>query len=397
MASTVLTPVQQRGKEALERLGLPTRRQEDWRLTDLERLGAMARLPLSTTPAGLSLTIASLPDPGEGVVRLVLDGVEDPLANLTLPAGFTPLQAGELEQALGHTLDRCGCAEAWPVEFNHASTQRVLALRVRGQVPPLELVLAGAAGLIATRVLLLLEEKAELELLQVIRAEGASAHSHLLEVHLGQEATLRHGVVACADGKASLLAHVAVEQEPRSAYSLTYVMQGWSLGRLEPRVVQVDGQASTTLRGLAVTSAEQQFATHSSVRFDGPEGELDQLQKCLAGGRSHAIFNGAINVPRDAQRTNAAQLSRNLLLSDRARIDTKPELEIVADDVRCAHGATVSQLQQDEVFYLQSRGIAASDAAALLLRGYCQEVVDHLPAAAGRWGVIDQLLAEMRS
>ena len=162
-------------------------------------------------------------------------------------------------------------------------------------------------------------------------------------------------------------------------------------------VVQVDGDASTTLRGLAVTSEDQQLATHSAVRFNGPDGGLDQLHKCLAGGRSHAIFNGAIQVPREAQRTDAAQLSRNLLVSDRARIDTKPELEIVADDVRCAHGATVSQLQDDELFYLQSRGIAAADAAALLLRGYCQEVVDQLPAAASVWRVMDGLLAEVTS
>ena len=81
-----------------------------------------------------------------------------------------------------------------------------------------------------------------------------------------------------------------------------------------------------------------------------------------------SVFNGAVRVPREAQRTNAAQLSRSLLLSDRARIDTKPELEIVADDVKCAHGATVSSLQTDELFYLQSRGIGADQAAGLLQR-----------------------------
>jgi Fe-S cluster assembly scaffold protein SufB len=93
------------------------------------------------------------------------------------------------------------------------------------------------------------------------------------------------------------------------------------------------------------------------------------------------VFNGAVRVPRAAQRTNAAQLSRSLLLSDRARIDTKPELEIVADDVRCAHGATVSCLQQDELFYLQSRGIAAEQASALLKRAFCEEVLRELPGA----------------
>ena len=278
------------------------------------------------------------------------------------------------------------------MEFNHASSQQILALRICGKVPPLELVLSGGDGLVATRVILILDEKADLDLLEVVQAEGISAHSHVIEVHLGQEAELRHGFLAIADGQASLLAHLAVEQSPRSRYSFTSVVTGWSLGRVEPRVVQLEGQAETTLKGLAMATAEQQLATHTSVRFDGPEGELDQLQKCLASGRSHTIFNGAIDVPRVAQRTNAAQLSRNLLLSDQARVDTKPELEIVADDVRCAHGATVSQLQEDELFYLQSRGISSSDAAALLLRGACQEVIDQLPSPAQAWKPLNRVM-----
>ena len=390
MASSVLTPVQERGRAALERLGLPTRRQEAWRLTNLKRLAALAELPASG-----KVTTRTLPPASEGVVRLVLDGSGASLEDQIWPEGISLLSATELEQALGHTLDRCGCAEAWPVEFNHASSHQLLALRIRGKVPPLELVLAGGEGLVATRVLLLLEEKAELELLEVVLAEGASAHSHVLEAHLGQEALLRHGFLASADGQASLLTHLAVEQETRSHYALTSVVTGWSLGRVEPRVVQVDGQAETTLKGLAVTSADQQLATHTAVRFDGPEGELDQLQKCLASDRSHTIFNGAIEVPRIAQRTNAAQLSRNLLLSGQARVDTKPELEIVADDVRCAHGATVSQLQEDELFYLQSRGIAAQDAAALLLRGACQEVIEQLPAAAQTWRPLERVMESL--
>jgi len=99
-----------------------------------------------------------------------------------------------------------------------------------------------------------------------------------------------------------------------------------------------------------------------------------------------------VQVPRAAQRTDAAQLSRSLLLGDRARIDTKPELEIVADDVRCAHGATVSQLQSEELFYLQSRGIARAQASRLLLAGYCQEVLRELPAAAAAWKPVEREL-----
>jgi Fe-S cluster assembly scaffold protein SufB len=156
--------------------------------------------------------------------------------------------------------------------------------------------------------------------------------------------------------------------------------------------VQVDGAAHTTLRGLQLVDGQRIADTHSFVEFNGPEGQLDQLHKAVAAGQGRSVFNGAVRVPRAAQRTNAAQLSRNLLLSDRARIDTKPELEIVADDVKCAHGATVSSLQTDELFYLQSRGIDADQAAALLQRAFCEEVLRELPAAARSWCSLERLL-----
>jgi Fe-S cluster assembly protein SufD len=133
---------------------------------------------------------------------------------------------------------------------------------------------------------------------------------------------------------------------------------------------------------------------HSQVRFGGPGGALDQLHKVIADGAGRSVFNGAVAVPRSAQRTNAVQLSRSLLLSERARIDTKPQLEIVADDVKCAHGATVSRLQSEELFYLRSRGIAAAAAARLLLRGFCEEVLRELPAAAAIWQPLAMVLAE---
>jgi Fe-S cluster assembly protein SufD len=134
--------------------------------------------------------------------------------------------------------------------------------------------------------------------------------------------------------------------------------------------------------------------THSWVRFDGPEGELDQLHKAVADDQGRSVFNGAVRVPCAAQRTNAAQLSRSLLLSDRARIDTKPELHMVPDDVKCAHGATVSRLQSEELFYLQSRGIAADQAAQLLQRAFCAEVLRELPASAAAQQPLLALLGE---
>lgn len=392
-AEGVLAPVQQRGRQLLAEVPLPSRRDEAWRFTSLEVLTAL-------DPGGMTLgadSPMSLPPADPGVLRLVLDGRRDPLVGVTLPQGLSPLSDEELQQRLGQTLEANGCREAWPVLLNKAAAGQLLALRVRGAVEPtLELVCdAGReACLMPLRILLVLEEGASLSVLQVQRSSGANLTSVVVEAELGRQARLQHGLLALGHSQAALLAHLAVRQEPGSEFSLTSATAGWGLLRFEPRVQQREGEAVTTLRSLQLVRGQQLADTHSQVAFEGPEGRLDQLHKVVANDAGRSVFNGAVRVPRPAQRTDAAQLSRSLLLSERARVDTKPELEIVADDVRCAHGATVSQLQQDELFYLQSRGIGADQAAALLLRGYCEEILQSLPAAAAVWNPLPALLGE---
>ena len=394
-----LAAVQARGREALAALPAPSRHQEAWRFTDLALLvglapNSSAALPRSKGDATDGPAPQGSSQSRPATLRLQLDGSSDPLAGVVLPAGVSPLSESELGLALGHTLAATGCEQHWPVELNHASASQLLALRIASRAEvSLELVSDAAAGLRPLRVLLILEEKAQLQLCQRLTAAGAGLTSLVLEAHLGRGAKLDHGLVALGHPGAALLTHLALEQEPESDVRLVAISAGWGISRLEPRVVQLDGSATTTLRGLQVVAGEQIADTHSHMAFGGPEGQLDQLHKAVADGRGRSVFNGAVRVPRAAQRTNAAQLSRSLLLSDRARIDTKPELEIVADDVRCAHGATVSCLQQDELFYLQSRGIAADQASALLKRAFCEEVLRELPAAARQWCPFERLLA----
>jgi FeS assembly protein SufD len=390
--SLVPASLRQSGREALAALPLPSRRQEAWRFTSTAPLSAIAPRLLKI-PDGP----ADAPSPSSSVVRLCLDGCSDPFAAIALPPGLEPLTGPDLQQALGHSLVLSGCADHWPVLLNQAGAFRLLALRVSGAVgPTLELVSDAGAdeGVLPLRILLVLEEQASLELLQVHRATGASLTSVVLEAHLAPGAQLRHGLLARGSDASVLLAHLVVDQAPQSRYSLASVSTGWGLARLEPRIVQSEGRATSRVRGLQVVHGHQVADTHSQVLFNGPEGELDQLHKAVAEDAGHSVFNGAVRVPRQAQRTAAAQLSRSLLLSPRARIDTKPELEIVADDVKCAHGATVSRLQLDELFYLQSRGISADQASRLLLRGFCEEVLRELPAVAALWqplqGLLDQ-------
>ena len=115
---------------------------------------------------------------------------------------------------------------------------------------------------------------------------------------------------------------------------------------------------------------------HTTIDHAQPHGSSRELYKGILDGKAHAVFNGRILVRKDAQKTDSKQTNKNLVLSDDATIDAKPELQIFADDVRCTHGATIGQLDAESLFYLQSRGIGKSDARNLLIHAFAQEIVD---------------------
>jgi len=379
----------------IRRVGPPPTRQEAWRFTSLAPLFAV---PPQVLPAPDPALAADHP-PDSEVLRLYWDGDRDPLAGVDLPEGVTRLETGVQDALLGKVLQSAGTADSWLVRFNAALADQVLALRVRGPVSlPLELVsdCGHGTGVRPLRLLLLLEEDASMELLQVHRAAGPSLTTVVVEAQLEPRARLRHGVLAQGTDASCLLAHLAVSQAPASELDLTTVAGGWGLVRLEPAITQVQGAAATRLRGLQVARNRQIADLHSLVRFEGPEGQFDQLQKAVVDDAGRSVFHGAVQVPQAAQRTNASQLSRNLLLSDRARVDAIPQLEIVADDVRCTHGATVTRLQQEELFYLRSRGLGADQAARLLMAGFCDEILASLPESASLWKPAPALLGTAR-
>jgi Fe-S cluster assembly protein SufD len=139
--------------------------------------------------------------------------------------------------------------------------------------------------------------------------------------------------------------------------------------------------AECRIDGLALLSARQLADTHTTIDHATPNSRSRQLHKTIVGGAAHAVFNGKIVVRPGAQSTDSAQQSRNLLLSPRAHVDTKPQLEIFADDVKCAHGATVGQLDAEQLFYLRSRGLPEARARNLLTYAFGAEVIDRLPVA----------------
>ena len=158
-----------------------------------------------------------------------------------------------------------------------------------------------------------------------------------------------------------------------------------------------DEAAECTIDGLTLISDRQLADTHTCIDHVKPNGTSHQQHKCIADDAAHAVFNGKIIVRPQAQRTNSSQSSRNLLLSKTAQVDTKPQLEIFADDVKCSHGATVGQLDQEEIFYLRSRGLSETAARNLLTYAFGAEIINRIPVSSLRQQLEQAVLDQTQS
>jgi len=384
------------GREFLLEKGMPSNKDEAWRLSNFNRLNSFLSLPAIIDKEDIK---SIFPEKDKNRERIIINPNQNPILNSNLPNGIEKLSNIEIEANLGKIVKSTNIKNDISVCLNQASSAELLALKVKRNFnQSLEIVIPSIEGKsISSRVLLLIEEGAKLDLLQIFTGNNNSAQNHLIEIKLESKVEFTHALISLGEEKeSSSICTLAVEQSKKSKYSLHSIHHGWHYARFEPRIIQSAGEASTIIKGLQVTKSKEQIATHSLIRFEGPNGKLNQLQKAVASEYSHCIFNGSIEVPQKAQKTEAAQLSRNLLLSKRARIDTKPELEIVADDVRCTHGATVSQLQDEELFYLLSRGIDNKHANSLLLKGYYDEVISNFPKSAGKWNFIEKLIQNIK-
>ena len=231
------------------------------------------------------------------------------------------------------------------------------------------------------RCLVIAESHSNLSFLQTYVGKDAQTYfcNSVTEVWLAEGAQVNHTKVQWQGNRAVHINTTAIAQARNSIYKNQSISIGAKIARQNLIVHQMAEQTETSLTGLAFIDGEQLADTHSVIAHNYPHGSSKQLHKCIADGHSHAVFNGKIQVAKLAQQTDSAQLSRNLLLSGKARVDTKPQLEIFADNVKCAHGATVSQLDAEEIFYLQSRAIDAKSAANLLTYAFATEAIAQIP------------------
>jgi Fe-S cluster assembly protein SufD len=221
---------------------------------------------------------------------------------------------------------------------------------------------------------------------------GPDAHCTIVETYSGTGSYFTNAVTEIVAGSGSVVDHYKVQLESPAAYhvgvmfaslgrsanfSATSISLGGALVRNEVSATLAEG-TDATLNGLYLVNGSQHVDNHTSIDHAQPHGTSHELYKGILDGKASAVFNGRIMVRKDAQKTDSKQTNKNLVLSDEAVIDTKPELQIFADDVRCTHGATIGQLDAESMFYLQSRGIGKQDARSLLTYAFAQDIIDRI-------------------
>lgn len=198
------------------------------------------------------------------------------------------------------------------------------------------------------------------------------------EVLAGARAVVEHEKIQHESDNAFHVSSVQIRQETDSSYISNAIAYGGSLVRNNITSV-LDGEHCTcTLNGLSLATGTQHIDNHTTIDHAKPNCASHELYKSILEGASRGVFNGKIYVRKDAQKTDAKQTNKTLLLSDEATIDTKPQLEIFADDVKCTHGATVGQLDEEQIFYLRSRGLALEDARDLLTNAFASDVINRI-------------------
>lgn len=224
--------------------------------------------------------------------------------------------------------------------------------------------------------------------LSLANATFTNAHT---EIHLAAGAIVNHTKIQNEGAKAYHIGSMRATQERDSQFHSFNFTSGAKLGRNDIYVTLKDSGSHVSLDGLYVLNDDQIIDNHTTIDHEKPHATSSQLYKGILNDSSRAVFNGKVFVRQDAQQTDSSQLNKNLLLSKKASVDTKPQLEIAADDVSCTHGATVGQISDEEMFYIESRAIPKEQARQMLVRGFADDVLDELKTEQVR-GLLDEIL-----
>lgn len=392
-----LTSLRQRGAERFAAATWPSRRTEQWRYTPLQTLAKKTLAPSQQTLADLS-AVARVQAPAYRLVfvnGVYAEALSDPLpAGITTFASASAEQVALIQQHLGRLADSREHLFAALSESTLA--QGVLIHVGAGQrldkpVYLLNLSAGEQAQLASTRHLVILEENAEAEIIEQFNSDSDRQHNLVAsqtEVVLSSGARCRHYRFNLEGEGITHTGGVFVELGRDARFDGFALAKGAELIRNDYVLTHRGSGAHVELNGVYLPRARQVVDYHTNIQHCVPHCTSHEVFRGIVGDQAKAVFNGRIHIHQDAQKTLAELSNKNLLTSNKAEVDTKPELEIYADDVRCAHGATVAQLDEESLYYLRSRGIDKEQAQIMVSFGFINELIQGLDNAA----VVDFLL-----
>jgi Fe-S cluster assembly protein SufD len=395
--------------------GLPHRKDEDWKYTPMRVLEKLNPAIASYSNASRSNASRSNASRSNGVAA---DGAFDLASDIEFPGalhdkpdyeikvydgvlmgredserpGVTILSFAEglkryetLLRKHIESVDINGSAQAFAA-LNTATLNQGLVIHIDQQVDAgtilLRWALSGKAGpsIHNFRVFLLLDEGARMQLIEQFESADhtGSALNVLSHVDLGKNAALDHLCLQNESENTVLMSSTRIEQAQGSRYNFAGFDLGGGLVRHELKTVFAGSGAHAAFLGAFVLDKARHVDNHISVDHASPGCSSEQFFRGVLGGRSRGVFNGKALIRPGADQSSVRQSSANLLLSPLAQIDTKPELEIYADEVEASHGATVGQLDEDAIFYLRTRGLSDVEARHLLVGAFCRAVTDKL-------------------
>jgi Fe-S cluster assembly protein SufD len=390
-----LPPLRRAAIERFAELGFPTRKREDWKYTNAAPIArALATAPpAADAPSPRELAAAAAV--AQAKHRLVfVNGHFAPEAS-----SRTELPAGAVVENLSRVLrDRPELVESHWSRVEPGDDRAFVALNSAFQrdgafvalepgvvlEEPIELVFVsgGVAGLVShTRNLVVLAESAAAIVVErhIALDDSPGFSNAVTEIELAANSRLDHVVLELASPNGTHLATSSTRLGADARFRSHTISLGAALARHEVSARLAGTGAECELNGLYIADGDRHVDCQTTIDHAFPAGTSRQLFKGILGGSAHGIFNGKVIVRPGAQKTSAVQSNPNLLLSDSAEIDTRPNLEIFADDVQCAHGASVGRLDDDALFFLRARGIGEDHARRMLCHAFAAEVVEAIP------------------
>lgn len=374
-------------------IGIPTTKHEEWKYFNLRSLSATVLKPVTTEQViGLD-GLKDYLDQGDVNIVFINGKFSQQYSSVgVLPKGLTVELLSKVAKSgadeVRRLFSRTSVNDPEPfVSLNTALYRDGIYLRVEDKaVLPGVVHIVHAASVnvkdsaVFPRTVISIGRSAQVSILEsyVSLNDESYVNNPVTDIHLGENSVLNYYKAQSDSSKALHIGSVRVTQDASSQLEAFSLAVGSLMARSNISVASNGEGTDSILDGLYVLSGSQEVDNHTLIDHRMPNCTSHQLYKGILNDQSHAVFNGKIFVQPIAQKTNSYQLNKHLLLGKDCRVDTKPQLEIFADDVKCTHGATIGQLNEDEVFYFQTRCISREDAIKMLSRGFVDDLLDKL-------------------